>query len=105
MDRGALAPHHRNRYGSGIALGTDLNGLPAAIGPQHQICGESGRLDEHVDLAAARGSLQIAENIPACLVPVAGDSITLARNIAVQVEFVAGAGAAKGCFDLPENVV
>ena len=105
MDRGASAPYHRNRYGSDIAPGTDLNGLPAAIGLQHQVCSETRRLDEHVDLAAARGSLQIAENIPACLVPVAGDSITLARNIAVQVEFVAGVGAAKGCFDFPENVV
>src|ERR1700730_646131 len=88
-----LCLHHRNRYASDVALGADLNGLPVAAGPQHQACGESRSLDEHVDLAAACCTLEIAENIPARLTPVAGNSLAPARNVAAQVEFVAVAGA------------
>jgi CobQ-like glutamine amidotransferase family enzyme len=52
-------------------------------------------LDEYVDLTAAGGALQTAENIAARFAPVAGNPVALARNIAAQVELVAVAGAAQ----------
>ena len=72
-----------------------MHRLLVAGGSQRQVGGKSRRLDEHLDLAAARGTLQIAENIPASLAPVAGDAVALAGDIAAQVEFVAVAGAMK----------
>ena len=93
MDGAALALHHRNCHASDLALGVDLHGLLVAGGPQCQIGGKSRSLDEHLDLAAASGTLQIAENIPASLAPVAGDAVAVAGDLAAQIEFVAVAGA------------
>src|SRR5215208_3142899 len=84
---------HRDLDAADFALGVDLHGLLVAGGPQIQVRGKSGSLDEQVDLAAAGGALQIAENIPALLAPVAGDAVTLAGDVARQVELVAVAGA------------
>src|SRR5258708_2908067 len=50
-------------------------------------------LDEHVDLAAARGALQIAEDVAAGFAPVAGNAVALARHVAGEIELVAVAGA------------
>src|SRR5260370_387249 len=89
----ALALHHRNGDASDLAFGADLHGLLVAVGAQRQVGGKSRGLDEHVNLAAARRALQIAENIPARFAPVAGNAVALARDIAAQVELVAIAGA------------
>src|SRR5687768_7693362 len=70
-----------------------MHGLLVAGGLQIQVGCKSGSLDEHVDLAAARGALQIAEYIAALLAPVAGDAFALAGDVARQVKFVAVAGA------------
>src|SRR5258708_24682703 len=43
-------------------------------------------LDEHVDLAAARGALQIAEDVAAGFAPVAGNAVALARHVAGRSE-------------------
>ena len=59
------APRHRDVDAADLALGVDLDALLGAVRPQVQIGGKSGSFDEHVDLAAARGALQIAENIAA----------------------------------------
>ena len=67
--------------------------LLVAGGLQRQVSGKSRSLDEHVDLAAARRALQVAENIPALFAPVAGNAVTVARHIAAEVELVAVAGA------------
>src|SRR5665213_2173330 len=90
-----LALHHGDVDATDIALGADLHGLLVAVGPQGQVGGKSRSLDEHLDLAAARGALQVAENIPARLAPVAGNPVALAGDIAGEVEFVAVAGAAE----------
>ena len=71
----------------------DLHHLLAAVGAQVQVGGKSGGLDEHVDLAAAGGALQIAENVAALFAPVAGDALTLAGHVAGKIELVAVAGA------------
>jgi hypothetical protein len=84
---------HRDLDAADFALGVDLYILLVAVGPQIQVCGKSGSLDEHVDLAAAGSALQIAEDIPALFAPVAGDTVTLAGDVAGEVEFVAVAGA------------
>src|SRR5215213_5473593 len=84
---------HRDLDAADFALGVDLHGLLVAGGPQIQVRGKSGSLDKDIDLAAAGGALQIAENIPALLAPVAGDAFALAGDVARQVEFVAVAGA------------
>src|SRR5882757_1064150 len=84
---------HRDLDAADFALGVDLYVLLVAVGPQIQVCGKSGSLDEHVDLAAAGGALQIAEDIPALFAPIAGDTVTLAGDVAGEVEFVAVAGA------------
>ena len=84
---------HRDLDAADFALGVDLYVLLVAVGPQIQVGGKSGSLDEHVDLAAAGSALQIAEDIPALFAPVAGDALTLAGDVARQVEFVAVAGA------------
>jgi hypothetical protein len=65
---------HRDLDAADFALGVDPHGLLVAVGPQIQVGGKSGSLDEHVDLAAAGGALQVAEDIPALLAPVAGDA-------------------------------
>jgi hypothetical protein len=93
MDDAALAFRHRNRHAPDLALGADLDGLPVAGGPQRQGGGKPGSLDKDVDLATARRALQIAENIAAGFAPVAGNAVTIARDIAAQVELVAVAGA------------
>ncbi len=51
------------------------------------------RFHEHLDLAAAGGTLQIAEDVAALLAPVAGDAVALAGDVAREVELVAVAGA------------
>ena len=89
----ASALHHRDGDAADLALGADLHGLLVAGGPQRQVGGKPRSLDEHVDLAAARRALQVAENIPAGLAPVAGNPVALAGHIAAEVEFVAVAGA------------
>ena len=96
------ALRHRDIDASDLALGVDLHGLLVAGGPQRQAGGKSRSLDEHLDLATAGRALQIAENIPARFAPVAGNAVTLARNVAAQVEFVAVAGATEGL--LPDPV-
>ena len=53
-----------------------------AVGAQVQLGGKAGGLDEHVDLAAAGGALQIAEDVAALLAPVAGDALALAGHVA-----------------------
>jgi hypothetical protein len=84
---------HRDLDAADFALGVDLHDLLVAGGPQIQIRCKSGSLDEQVDLATAGGALQIAENIPALLAPVAGDALALAGDVARQIEFLAVAGA------------
>lgn len=84
---------HRDRDAADLALGVDLHHLLGAVGLQVQVCGKAGRLDEHVDPSAARGALQIAEDVAACLAPVAGDPVALAGDVAGEVELVAVAGA------------
>ena len=101
----ALALHHRNGHASDLALGADLHRLLVAVGPQRQVGGKSGSLDEHLDLAAARGALQIAENIAAGFAPVAGNPVALARDIAAQVEFVAIAGAMESLLQTQSGAV
>src|SRR3954471_23768057 len=90
-----LAPHHRDVDAPDFTLRTDRDRLLVAGGPQRQIGGKSRGLDEHIDLAAARGALQIVEYIPASLAPVAGNAVTVAGDITAEVEFVAVAGAMK----------
>src|SRR3954463_16538799 len=84
---------HRDLDAADFALRVDLYVLLVAVGPQIQVRGETGSLDEHVDLAAAGGTLQIAEDIPALFAPVAGDPVTLAGDVAGEIEFIAVAGA------------
>ncbi len=91
--REVLALRHRDIHASDLALGADLHGLAVAAGPQGQVGGKPRGLDEYFDLAAAGCALQVAENIPARLAPVAGDAVALAGHIAAQVELVAVAGA------------
>src|SRR5205085_11919123 len=92
-EQATSALRHRDRDAADFALGVDLHDLLGAVGAQRQVGGKSGSLDEHLDLAAARGALQIAENIAALLAPVAGDTVALARHVAGEIEFVAVAGA------------
>jgi hypothetical protein len=91
--RVASALYHRDIDAPDLSLGADLNRLLVAVGAQCQVGGKAVSLDKYVDLATARGALQIAENVAARFAPVAGDPFTLAGNIAAQVEFVAVAGA------------
>ena len=93
MTDAASALHHRDVDAADLALGADLNRLLVAGGPQCQVGGKSRRLDEHVDLAAARGALQIAEDVAAGFAPVAGNAVALAGDVAAEIEFVAVAGA------------
>src|SRR5260370_16901380 len=83
------ALRHRDIDAPDLALGADLHRLLVAGGPQRHAGGKSRSLDEHLDLATARRALQIAENIPARFAPVAGDAVTLARNVGTQVKFLA----------------
>jgi hypothetical protein len=87
------ALRHRDIDAPDFALGADLHRLLVAGGPQRHAGGKSRSLDEHLDLATAGRALQIAEKIPARFAPVAGNAVTLARNVGTQVEFVAVAGA------------
>ena len=87
------ALRHRDIDAPDFALGADLHRLLVAGGPQRHAGGKSRSLDEHLDLATAGRALQIAEKIPAGFAPVAGNAVTLARNVGTQVEFVAVAGA------------
>ena len=89
----ALALRHRDVDAPDLTFGADLHGLLVAGGSQRQVGCKSRSLDEHLDLATASGTLQIAENIPASLAPVAGDAVALAGDLAAQIEFVAVAGA------------
>src|SRR6266536_5113017 len=89
----ASALRHRDGDAADLALGVDLHDLLVAAGPQIQVGGKSGRLDEYVDLAGAGSALQIAEDVAALFTPIAGDAFTLAGDVAAQVEFVAVAGA------------
>src|SRR5712672_733122 len=99
------ALRHRDIDGSDLALGVDLHGLLAAGGSQRHAGGKSRSLDEHLDLAAARRALQIAEKTPARFAPVAGNAVTLARNLGTQVEFVAVAGAAESLLQTQSGAV
>ena len=67
--------------------------LLVAGGFQRQVGGKSRGLDEHLDLAAAGGALEIAEDVAAFFAPVAGDAVAVARDLAAQIAFVAVAGA------------
>src|SRR5262245_15406627 len=89
----ALALGHRDADAADLALGLDLHDLLGAGGAQVQRGGKAGGLDEHADLAAACGALQIAEDVAAFLAPIAGDALTLAGDVRGQVELVAVAGA------------
>src|SRR5260370_35449772 len=89
------ALRHRDIDGSDLALGVDLHGLFVAGGSQRHAGGKSRSLDEHLDLATARGALQIAEKIPAPFAPVAENPVTLARNVGTHIEFVAVPGPAE----------
>src|SRR4051794_24833530 len=60
-----------------VALGADRDGLLVAARGQRQICGKAGGLDEHLDLAAARGALQVAENVAAALAPIPRDAVAI----------------------------
>src|SRR6266436_4142541 len=90
---------------SDLALGVDLHGLLVAGGSQRHAGGKSRSLDEHLDLAAARRALQIAEKVPARFGPVAVNAVTLARNVGTQVEFVAVAGAAESLLQTQSGAV
>jgi hypothetical protein len=72
---------HRDIDAPDLALGADLHRLLVAGGPQRHAGGKSRSLDEHLDLATAGSALQIAEKIPARFAPVAGNAVTLARNV------------------------
>src|SRR5258708_39009717 len=56
-------------------------------------------------MATSRRALKSAENIPARFAPVAGDAVTLARNVGTQVEFVAVAGATESLLQTQSGVV
>src|SRR4029077_14456564 len=84
---------HRDGDAADFALGIDLNDLLGAVGPQVQVGGKPGCLDEYVDLSAAGGALKVAEDVAALLTPIAGNTVALAGDIAGQIEFVAVAGA------------
>ena len=99
------ALRHRDIDGSDLALGVDLHGLLAPGGSQRLAGGKSRSLDEHLDLATARRALQIAEKIPARFAPVAGNAVTLARNVGTQVEFVAVAGATESLLQTQSGAV
>src|SRR5260370_7243629 len=99
------ALRHRDIDAPDLALGADLHRLLVAGGPQRHAGGKSRSLDEHLDLATARRALQSAENIPARFAPVAGDAVTLARNVGTQVEFVAVAGATEKLLHPPSRPV
>ena len=99
------ALRHRDIDAPDLALGADLHRLFVAGGPQRHAGGKSRSLDEHLDLATARRALQSAENIPARFAPVAGDAVTLARNVGTQVEFVAVAGATESLLQTQSGAV
>src|SRR5262249_10798344 len=80
-------------YAADLALGGDLHGLLGAVGAQRQVRGKSIGLDENLYLAAARSTLQVAEDVAARFTPVAGNPVTVGCNIAGEVELVAVAGA------------
>src|SRR6185312_5020946 len=84
---------HRDLDAANFALGVDLYALLVAGGAQVQVGRKARSFDEHVNLAAACGTLQIAEDIPALLAPVTGDAVALAGDVAREVKFVAVAGA------------
>src|SRR5258708_26560479 len=56
-------------------------------------------------MATSRRALKSAENIPARFAPVAGDAVTLARNVGTQVEFVAVAGATESLLQTQSGAV
>src|SRR5579872_653157 len=106
MDRaGCLAFHHRDRHAPDIALGVDLNGLLVAAASQRQAGAKSRRLDDQVDLAAARGSLQAAEDVAVGLIPLSRNPLALACHLTIEVEFVAVAGAAKALFQTEAGLI
>src|SRR5258707_1487450 len=96
---------HRDIDAPDLAVGADLHRLLVAGGPQRHAGGKSRSLDEHLDLATARRALQSAENIPARFAPVAGDAVTLARNVGTQVEFVAVACATESLLQTQSGAV
>src|SRR5690242_20085854 len=79
---------HRDLDAADLALGVDLHGLLVAVGAQVEVGRKTRGLDKYLDLAAAGGALQIAEDVPALFAPVAGDALTLAGDVARQVELV-----------------
>src|SRR5258706_11349516 len=107
MEGGAAlaAFRHRDIDAPDLALGADLHRLLVAGGPQRHTGGKSRSLDERLDLTTARRALQSAENIPARFAPVAGDAVTLARNVGTQVEFVAVAGATESLLQTQSGAV
>src|SRR6478735_5189109 len=90
---GRSAPRHRYVDAADLALGGDLHHLLGAVGAQRQIGGKAVGLDEHLDLAATGGALQIAEDVAVGLAPIAGDALALAGHVAGEVELVAVGGA------------
>src|SRR5437879_1398002 len=93
---GQSAPRHRDVDAADLALGVDLHRLLGAVGAQCQVGGEAVGLDEHVDLAAAGGALEVTEDVAAGLAPIAGDPVALTRDVAGEVQLVAVAGAVQG---------
>src|SRR5258707_8059742 len=99
------ALRHRDIDAPDLALGADRHRPLVAGGPQRHAGGKPRSLDDPLDLATARRALQIAENIPARFAPVAGDAVTLARNVGTQVEFVAVAGATESLLQTQSGAV
>lgn len=92
----ALAAHHVDRYASDLSLRTDRDRLLVAAGRQVQGRGETRRLDEDFDLAAASPALQVAIDVAAGFAPGADNAVALGGHIAAEIEFVAIAGATQG---------
>src|ERR1700747_1579424 len=87
------ALHHRDVDAADLALGRDLHRLLVSTGEERQGGGKAVGFDEHLDLAATGGALQISEDVAALLAPVSGDAITVRSDFAREIEFVAVARA------------
>ena len=101
----SAALRHRDGHAPDFALGADLHGLLVAGGPQRQVRSKSGSLDEHVDLAAARGALQqtlrcasdsykfdLTSNVTSNGNRISGSWSEASRNIVGNLQGTAGGG-------------
>ena len=102
--RASAALRHRDIDAPDLALGADLHRLLVAGGLQRHTGGKS-RASTNTSIWPRPPCPAVCRKFPARFAPVAGDAVTLTRNVGTQVEFVAVAGATESLLQAQSGAV